>query len=326
MTTNAPAHPALKGIPLVLGGNIFGWTADRDTSFSILDAFVGGGGAMIDTADMYSVWVPGHLGGESETVIGEWLKASGKRNQVRIATKVGMLAGEGGKGLAPARIAAACDASLKRLGVEQIDLYYAHQDDADVPQEEVAAAFDALLKAGKIASLGASNFTAPRLASALAIGTPYSVFQPEYNLVARGPNEARLRERRGEWIAYEGAVQDLCVERKIPVLPYFGLAAGFLTGKYRSEADLGGSRGYRVADYMTPAGMATLAAMDQVAAETGASLTQIALAWLNAQPGIAAPIASVSRLEQLPDLLAATRLVLSPDQFDLLTHTMENAA
>lgn len=323
MTIMSTPHPALGGIRLVLGGNVFGWTADQTASFAILDAFVAGGGAMIDTADVYSVWAPGHVGGESESVIGAWLKARGQRDKVKIATKVGMLPGEGGAKLSPARIAAACDASLKRLGVEKIDLYYAHQDDLDVPQEDVAAAFDALRTSGKIASLGASNFPAERLASALSIGTPYSVYQPEYNLVARGPNEAHIRARRGEWVAYEGVVQDLCVAKGIAVLPYFGLAAGFLTGKYRTEADLTGDRAYRIPDYMTRAGMATLAAMDSVAAETGATHAQIALAWLNAQPGIAAPIASVSRVKQLAELIAATQLTLDDAHLALLTNAMD---
>ncbi len=319
MSNGNDEHPALGGLRIVLGGNVFGWTADLQESFRILDAFVDAGGSMIDTADVYSVWIDGHKGGESENVIGQWLKASGKRDKVRIATKVGMLPGEGGKGLVPERIAAACDASLARLGIEQIDLYYAHQDDADVAQGDVADAFGKLLDAGKIASLGASNFTAERLASALEIGTPYTVLQPEYNLVARGLFEERLAQRRGSMIPYEGALQDLCVARGIAVLPYFGLASGFLTGKYREQSDIAGNRAYRVADYFCDEGLAVLAAMDEVAAETGANLTQIALAWLNAQAGIAAPIASVSKREQLADVIAAAQLQLSPDQLARLS-------
>lgn len=320
------SHPALGGIRLVLGGNVFGWTADEAESFAILDAFTDVGGVMIDTADVYTAWIEGHQGGESERVIGAWLKKSGKRDRVKIATKVGMMPGEGGKGLAPARIAAACDASLQRLGVEQIDLYYAHQDDAEVDQGDVAEAFGALFKAGKIASLGASNFTAERLASALDIGTPYSVLQPEYNLVARGPLEAHLRAKHGHWIAYEGALQDLCVARGIAVLPYFALASGFLTGKYRSAASITGERSFRVSDYASPQADAVLAAMDRVAAETGASLVQIALAWLNAQPGITAPIASASRTAQVADLIAASQLTLSGEHLSLLTNAMEPTA
>lgn len=317
-------HPGLGGLPIVLGGNVFGWTADKAESFRILDAFVDAGGCMIDTADVYSLWAEGHKGGESETVIGQWLKTSGKRDKVRIATKVGMLAGEGGKGLTPARIEAACHASLKRLGVEEIDLYYAHQDDPEVDQQEVAASFTKLLDAGKISSLGASNFTPERLASALDIGTPYSVLQPEYNLVARGPLVARLKDRRGSMIAYEGALQDLCIARGIAVLPYFGLASGFLTGKYRSEGELTGSRSYRVTDYFCYEGLAVLAVMDKVAAETEANLAQIAIAWLNAQPGIAAPIVSVSRAEQLVDLIAAAKLELTAEQLASLSNAGMN--
>ncbi|CAM3169249.1 L-glyceraldehyde 3-phosphate reductase [Sphingomonas antarctica] len=308
-------NPAIGGCRLVLGGNVFGWTADRETSFAILDAFVAAGGSMIDTADVYSAWVPGHRGGESESVIGEWLRASGKRDSVRIATKVGMLPGEGGKGLAPARIAAACDASLQRLGVERIDLYYAHRDDPATPQDEVAAAFATLVQAGKVGVLGASNFTPERLRSALDLGTPYRVFQPEYNLVARGALAEGLRANRdGDLTEYEGALQDLCVKRGVAVLPYFGLASGFLTGKYRSAEDVSGARAMRVKDYMKVRGLAVLKVMDGVAEETGATHAQIALAWLNAQPGIAAPIASATSVLQLHDLLAATELTLSPDQ------------
>jgi aryl-alcohol dehydrogenase-like predicted oxidoreductase len=237
-----------------------------------------------------------------------------------------MQPGDGGKGLAPKRIAAACDASLARLGIERIDLYYAHQDDADVAQADVAEAFGRLVAAGKVGTLGASNFTAERLQSALDAGTDYRVLQPEYNLVARGPLLARIAEKRGSMIAYEGPVQDLCVARGIAVLPYFGLASGFLTGKYRTEADMTGSRAYRVADYMSEAGLAVLSAMDEVAAATGATHTQIALAWLLAQPAIAAPIASVSRVEQLADLIAATDLKLDAAHLDLLSHAMDATA
>ena len=297
--------------PLVLGGNVFGWTADRPRSFAVLDAFVEGGGVMIDTADVYSAWAPGHSGGESETVIGEWLKQSGKRDRVRIATKVGMLPGEGGEKLAPARIAAACDASLRRLGIDRIDLYYAHQDDESVPQEDYLAAFGQLVASGKVAVLGASNFTAARLRSAnetaQAAGRPrFDVLQPEYNLVSRAK--------------FEGELQAYCVEANVAALPYYGLASGFLTGKYRSEADLGKSvRGGRMKDLITGQGARVLAAMDQIAAETGATLAQIALAWLIAQPAIAAPIASATSVEQLEELLPAMTLQLSDDQLTRLT-------
>ncbi len=318
-----PFGPALGGARIVLGGNVFGWTADRAASFSILDAFVDGGGSMLDTADVYSAWIPGNVGGESETIIGEWLRASGKRDKVKIHTKVGMWPGEGGKGLAPARIEAACNASLQRLGIEQIDLYYAHQDDAEVDQHDVAAAFEKLSRAGKINALGASNFTAERLQSALDIGTPYRVIQPEYSLVARGPIEEQILEgRAGNWVAFEGAVQNLCVEHDLVALPYFGLASGFLTGKYRDASTLTGDRAYRVANYIGPAGMVVLAEMDKIVDETGRSHAEVALSWLNAQPAIAAPIASASSVGQVASLLAGAQLQLSAEHIDRLTNAI----
>ncbi|AQR75241.1 aldo/keto reductase [Sphingomonas sp. LM7] len=297
--------------PLVLGGNVFGWTADKTASFRILDRFVDAGGTMIDTADVYSAWIPGHTGGESEAIIGEWLRSSGNRDKVLIATKVGMLDGEGGSKLAPARIAAAAEASLQRLGIDTIDLYFAHQDDEDVPQAEVLAAFDSLIKAGKVRTLGASNFHAIRLKSALDLATReglphYRVLQPEYNLVSRHK--------------FEGELEDLCVTHNIGVVPYYGLASGFLTGKYRSEADLGKSvRGGRMGELLAGKGAAVLEAMDDVAAETGASLAQIALAWLAAQDGVVVPIASATSIEQLDELVGAWNVALSKDQLDRLT-------
>lgn len=291
---------------LVLGGNVFGWTAGEPTSFAILDRFVAAGGTMIDTADVYSAWISGHKGGESETVIGHWLKQRGRRDDVLIATKVGMQPGAAGTGLAPARIVEAIEGSLKRLQTDYIDLYYAHTDDPDVPQEAVLETFDALVRAGKVRALGASNFAAERLASALDISAAkglaaYTVLQPEYNLMARGK--------------FEGALCDLCIARGIGVLSYFGLAAGFLTGKYRSEADLAKSqRGARIAPYLTDKGYAVLAVMDEIAAETGMTLAQIALVWNAAQPGVTAPIASATSLDQLEELLGAMMLALSPEQ------------
>jgi aryl-alcohol dehydrogenase-like predicted oxidoreductase len=300
----------LETPPLVLGGNVFGWTADTSTSFALLDRFVEKGGRMIDTADVYSAWVPGHQGGESEEVIGQWLKRSGKRDGVLIATKVGMLPGEGGEKLAPARIAAACEASLKRLGTDRIDVYFAHQDDESVPQEDVLEAFGKLIDAGKVRVLGASNFHAMRLKSALDIalekGLPhYHVLQPEYNLVSRRK--------------FEGELQDLAIERNIAVTPYYGLASGFLTGKYRSKADLDKSvRGNRMGELLdTRQGM--LDAMDAVAGETGATLAQVALAWLAAQPGVTAPIASATSIEQLDDLMGSMDVSLSDEQLARLT-------
>ncbi|WP_339346776.1 aldo/keto reductase [uncultured Sphingomonas sp.] len=301
----------LRIAPLVLGGNVFGWTADRATSFAVLDAFVDGGGTMIDTADVYSAWVPGHSGGESETVIGEWLKAGGKRDKVLIATKVGMLPGDGGEKLAPARIVAACDASLRRLGTDRIDLYFAHQDDDAQPQDAVAEAFATLVAAGKVRVLGASNFHAARLKSAVetarAAGLPhYQVLQPEYNLVSRHK--------------FEGELQDYCVVENIGVVPYYGLASGFLTGKYRSRDDLGKSvRGGRLADLLEGKGTAVLAAMDAVAQESGATLAQVALAWLTAQPGVTAPIASATSVAQLEELMGAMTLTLGDEQLARLT-------
>ena len=312
MTKRRLGSTDLQIAPLVLGGNVFGWTADRAASFAVLDAFVAGGGTMIDTADVYSAWVDGHQGGESETMIDEWLRESGKRDSVLIATKVGMLPGEGGEKLAPARIAAAAEASLKRLGTDRIDLYYAHQDDDGVPQEAVLEAFGRLVDAGKVRVIGASNFHAARLKSAIdaakAHDVPrYHVLQPEYNLVSRHK--------------FEGELQDYCVTENIGVLPYYGLASGFLTGKYRSRDDLGQSvRGGRMTELLDGKGADVLAAMDGVAEETGASHAQIALAWLIAQPGVTAPIASATRVAQIEDLLPAMELELSKDQLERLTN------
>jgi aryl-alcohol dehydrogenase-like predicted oxidoreductase len=315
MTKRRLGSTDLHIAPLVLGGNVFGWTADRAASFAVLDAFVdglsgSGGGAMIDTADVYSAWVPGHRGGESETMIGEWLRTSGKRDQLLIATKVGMLPGEGGEKLAPARIAAACEASLRRLGTDRIDLYFAHQDDEETPQDAVLEAFGRLVDAGKIRVVGASNFHAGRLKSAndaaRAAGLPrFHVLQPEYNLVSRHK--------------FEGELQDYCVTENIGVVPYYGLASGFLTGKYRTRDDLGKSvRGGRMGDLLEGRGKQVLGAMDAVAGETGATLAQIALAWLIAQPGVTAPIASATSAAQVEDLLPAMTLELTPDQRERL--------
>ena len=293
--------------PLVLGGNVFGWTVEGADGFAVLDAFVAGGGTMIDSADVYSAWVPGHKGGESETWLGEWLRRRGRRDDVLIATKVGMLPG----GLKPARIADAVEGSLKRLGTDYIDLYYAHRDDEVVPIADVLGAFGRLIEAGKVRAIGASNFSAERLAASLdlseAEGLPtYAVLQPEYNLLSRD--------------RFPPDLQALCSERNIGVLPYFGLAAGFLTGKYRTEADLANStRGRRMGSKLDTRGLAVLAAMDAVAAETGASLAQIALAWLAAQPAITAPIASATSVAQVEELLGATRLVLGAEQLARLT-------
>lgn len=294
--------------PLVLGGNVFGWTADRATSFAVLDAFVDGGGTMIDTADVYSAWVVGHKGGESETVIGEWLRQSGKRDNVLIATKVGMMPG----GLRPDAIERAVEGSLARLGTDRIDLYFAHKDDAETPLDATLEAFSRLIDAGKVRSIGASNYSAMRLKAALdtakVAGLPhYSVLQPEYNLISRK--------------GFEGELQDLAVTHNIGVVPYYGLASGFLTGKYRSAEDLGKSvRGGGMAKLVEGKGSDALAAMDAIAAETGATLAQIALAWLAAQDGVTAPIASATSVAQLAELMGYLEVELTRDQIDRLTN------
>ena len=296
---------------LVLGGNVFGWTVKGEEAFAILDRFAEAGGVMIDTADVYSAWAPGHQGGESETLLGEWLKRRGGNKGIAIATKVGMLPMSGEPELTGPRIAAAAEASLGRLGVETIDLYYAHQDDRKTPLAETLAGFDALVREGKVRALGASNYSAERLAEALDLSereglARYEMLQPEYNLMTRGK--------------YEGALQDLCVARGIAVLPYFGLASGFLTGKYRSEADFGKSiRGGRMDAYLNDRGRRVLETLDEVAAETGATQAQVALAWLAAQPGIAAPIASATSVEQLEELLGVLTLELNRNQLERLT-------
>ena len=301
----------LKTPRLVLGGNVFGFTVKGEEAFRVLDRFVEAGGTMIDTADVYSAWVPGNVGGESETLIGQWLKKRGRRDDVLIATKVGMLAGEGGQKLEPARIAAAAEASLKRLGTDYIDLYYAHQDDPATPLDESLGAFHKLQKDGKVRVLGASNYSAERLAEARRISAErgyarYEVLQPEYNLMARD--------------SFEGPLQSLCVAEEVGVLPYFGLASGFLTGKYRSKEDLGKSvRGDRMPKYMNPRGFAVLEALDEVAGQTGATQGQVALAWLAAQPGVTAPIASATSVDQLEELVGGMDLHLSADQVERLS-------
>lgn len=291
---------------LVLGGNVFGYTVKGEEAFAILDRFVAAGGTMIDTADVYSAWVPGHVGGESETLIGEWLARRGRRDDVLIATKVGMLDGPGGKGLSASRIEQAVEASLRRLGTDYIDLYYAHRDDPDTPIEQSLSAFDRVVRAGKVRMLGASNFSADRLGQALAISDSaglarYQVLQPELNLM----------EREG----FSGDLQRLAIDRGMGVLPYFGLASGFLTGKYRSSDDLSKSvRGGAVGKYLNDRGLVVLAALDEVAGETEATQAQVALAWLSAQPGVTAPIASATSIAQLEELLPAMDLDLTAGQ------------
>ena len=302
------AHRFIAGIRLCLGGNVFGWTADQDESFAVLDKFYEAGGRMVDTAQAYSVWIDGHVGGESEAVIGKWLESRGVRADMRIATKTGMFGFA--EDLSPAGVAEELDKSLDRLRTDYVDLYYAHRDSDKTPLDEIAGGFDALVKAGKVRELGASNFTAERLAAAIDaaahIGAqPYTVLQNEYNLVKRDQ--------------YEGAVQDLCVERNIAALPFYGLASGFLTGKYRSEADLEKYERGRSAIRYLEKGLPVLTVMDEIAAETGASLAAIALAWLNAQPGVGAPLASARTAQQLGALLEGARLELSESQISRLT-------
>ncbi|MFC4295268.1 aldo/keto reductase [Novosphingobium tardum] len=309
MTIAGPAaHPAIGGLPLVLGGNVFGWTADREASFAILDAFREAGGRMIDTAEAYSAWVPGHKGGESETVLGEWFADRGCRSDMLVATKTNVL-GEAG-GLAPGKVTAHLDGSLRRLQTDYVDLFYAHRDDPETPQEDVAGGFDALIRAGKVREAGASNFRSERLAGALtaadAVGAArYGVLQNRYNLVARKE--------------YEGPLQELCVAEGVALLPYYGLASGYLTGKYRTKEDLGQSPRGTTLTGLLEQGAPVLAVMDRIAAETGASHAAIALAWINAQPGVAAPIASVSRVEQLDQLIEGARLKLDDAHLAALT-------
>ncbi len=289
--------------PLVFGGNVFGWTADQAMSFRLLDACVERGLIAIDTADVYSTWVTGHAGGESESAIGAWLKARpGVRDKVLILTKCGMEIPGRGKGLSAAWIARACEDSLMRLGIERIDLYQAHRDDETTPLEETLAAFATLIKAGKVRAIGASNYSAARLKAALAVsarlGLPrFESHQPLYNLMERGIEADQL---------------PLCHAENIGVIPYSTLASGFLTGKYRSDADLGKSvRGPRsVAKYMNDKGMGVLAALDAVARRHGATVAQVALAWQIARPGITAPIASSTSPEQLAELVKAAMLTL----------------
>jgi aryl-alcohol dehydrogenase-like predicted oxidoreductase len=300
----------LKVSPVCLGGNVFGWTADETASFAVLDEFVGSGGNFIDTADVYSRWAAGHEGGESETVLGKWLKRGGNRDKVILATKVGSDMGNGKKGLKPAYIAQAVEDSLRRLQTDRIDLYQSHRDDPDTPQEEVLETYGKLIKAGKVRAIGASNFTAERLGAALAIsaknGLPrYESLQPEYNLY----------ERAG----YEAELEPLCAREKIGVIGYFGLASGFLTGKYRTEADLSKSaRGEDIGQYMNARGFRILKALDDVAAETKATPAQVAVAWLVARPSVTAPIVSATRIEQCRDLVKAMRLKLSAAQIAAL--------
>jgi len=286
----------LEFAPIAFGGNVFGWTADEATSHRLLDAFVDAGFSFIDTADVYSRWVPGHKGGESETIIGRWLKKNpAKRAKVQIASKCGM--GLPSKALSRQHITESVDASLKRLNTDRIDLFQSHKDDKDTPQEETLSTYGELIKAGKLRSIGASNFDAPRLAEAAKIakdkGLPrYESLQPHYNLMERG--------------LFEGELENECLKEGIGVIPYYSLASGFLSGKYRSEADVGDAkRGAGVKKYINPKGMAVLRALDDAAKKHNTNDTQVALAWLMQRKSITAPIVSATSLQQLKDLIAA---------------------
>ena len=311
MQLRALGRSGLQVSPLCFGGNVFGWTVDEATSFALLDAWVDAGFNFIDTADVYSRWVPGHAGGESESVIGKWLQRSGKRAQVVIATKVGKDMGDGKVGLRPEYICQAVDASLQRLQTDYIDLYQSHDDDQSVPLSETLEAFADLIKAGKVRAIGASNYSAPRLAEALEtsqhLGLPrYESLQPLYNLYDRAVFEAELRP--------------LCLAQGVGVINFYALAAGFLTGKYRTEADAAKSaRGPKtVGLYLNPRGLRNLAELDEIAERYEATPGQIAIAWQIAQPGITAPIASATSLAQLQDLVAAARLQLDADAIEAL--------
>lgn len=288
--------------PLVFGGNVFGWTIDEATSFKILDAFMGAGFQCIDTADVYSKWATGNKGGESETILGRWMKQRSNRSQVILATKVGMEMGPSKKGLSKAYILQAVEDSLKRLQTDYIDLYQSHTDDADTKQEETLEAYDLLVKQGKVRAIGASNFSGARLDSAIKLsekhGYPiYCTLQPHYNLCERTD--------------YENDLEPVCLKHSVGVIPYFSLAAGFLTGKYRSEADLSKStRGPGLKKYLNTRGLAILEALDQVAKQYGSKPASVALAWLLARPSITAPIVSATSLDQLQSLIAATELQL----------------
>lgn len=312
MSRRSLGRSGLTVAPLALGGNVFGWSVDEAQSFAVLDAFVDADLDLIDTADCYSAWAPGNQGGESETIIGNWLAKTGKRDQVVIATKVAKWAQR--KGLAPANIQAAAEESLRRLKIDTIDLYFAHEDDPSVPLADTLGAFARLIEQGKVRAIGASNYGAARLAEALAVsaehGLPrYEVLQPEYNLVAR--------------TGYEAELEPLARREELGVVGYYALASGFLTGKYRSEADLGKSaaREKAVGRYLNGHGLRVLAALDDVAARHDATPAQVALAWLIARPGFSAPIAGATSAAQVTELAGAVRLRLDAADLARLDET-----
>ena len=309
---------SLRVSPLCLGGNVFGWTVDEAMSFRLLDAWVDAGMNFVDTADVYSRWVPGHVGGESEAILGKWFRQSGKRNRVVLATKVGKPMGDADKGLSKAYLRRAVEASLRRLKTEVIDLYQSHDDDAETPLEESMSAFAELIKEGKVRAIGASNYSAGRVREALAVskagGLPrYESLQPLYNLVERP--------------AYEDALEAVCVENGLGVLNFYALASGFLTGKYRSSADAAKSvRGGGAKKYLNEHGLAVLGALDAVADTIGATPGQVALAWQIARPSITAPIASATSPAQLDELVSAARLVLDPPSIELIDRASRKVA
>ena len=295
---------SIKVAPLTFGGNVFGWTVDEAMSFRLLDGFVAAGFNFINSADVYARWVPGNKGGESETIIGNWLKVRGGRDKVIIATKFGVEMAPGKKGLSRAYMMQAVEASLRRLRTDYIDLYQSHRDDPDTAIEETLAAYQELIEQGKVRVIGASNYTAPRLAAALEtsarLGLPrYESLQPLYSLVERG--------------AFEGDLEALCLKENLGVIGYYSLASGFLTGKYRSMADTAGrARGSRAETYMNEKGFRTLAALDAVAKAHTAKPGQIALAWLIARPGVTAPIVSATNLDQLAEMVKVPEIKLTP--------------
>jgi aryl-alcohol dehydrogenase-like predicted oxidoreductase len=311
MQTRPIGTSNLQVVPLMLGGNVFGWTIDAPTSFTILDAFVDRGFNFIDTANVYSVWVPGHHGGESETILGQWFKQSGKRDKVILATKVGMKMGDGKEGLGKQYILDEVEASLKRLQTDHIDLYQSHRDDESTPIDETLEAYQQLIQQGKVTLVGASNYTAPRLTEAMEIAEKqalpaYQTLQPEYNLHTRQDFETNL--------------QPVAQKYGLDVVPYFSLASGFLTGKYKTVDDTkGANRESRVARYFDERGEKILKALNEVAKETGAKPAAISLAWLLAQPTILAPIASATSLSQLDALFAAVDLKLDDAALTKLT-------
>ncbi|OJF95014.1 aldo/keto reductase [Pararhizobium antarcticum] len=302
--------------PLVFGGNVFGWTADEKTSFDLLDAFFDAGFNTIDTADVYSSWAPGNSGGESETIVGKWLKRSGRsRDDVVVVTKVGSDMGPGRKGLSARWIIEAVEDSLRRLQTDHIDLYLSHWPDADTPYAETMGAYDRLRAQGKVRSIGCSNLDAAQLRAALDVARAadrprYDVLQPEYNLYDRS--------------GFEGPLRNLCMAEDIGVITYYSLASGFLTGKYRSHKDLGGSvRGGGVEKYLDGRGMRILGALDEVAADLASKPAEIALAWIMARKGVTAPIASATSLEQLASLTRSAALVLSEEQMQHLSEASD---